>query len=63
MKIEMFGKEREFTLKGSLIFIGELIAFFCVAKILQYHVAHVNDDEIVKMHIIKVNFKNTDGNT
>ena len=49
LKIEMFGKEREFTLKGSLIFIGELIAFFCVAKILQYHVAHVNDDEIVKM--------------
>ena len=49
MKIDIFGKEREITLKGSLIFIGELIAFFCVAKILQYHVAHVNDDEIVKM--------------
>ena len=49
MKIEMFGKEREFTLKGFLFFIGKFLLLYSLMKMHSCYIEQVNAEEVAKM--------------
>ena len=49
MKIEMFGKEREFTLKGFLFFIGKFLLLYSLMKLYACYIEQVNAEEVAKM--------------
>ena len=49
MKIEMFGKEREFTLKGFLFFIGKFLLLYSLMKMHSYYVYQANAEGVSKM--------------
>ena len=49
MKIEMFGKEREFTLKGFLFFIGKILLLYSLMKLYACYIEQVNAEEVAKM--------------
>ena len=49
MKIEMFGKEREFTLKGFLFFIGKFLLLYSLMKMHSYYVYQANAEGVAKM--------------
>ena len=49
MKIEMFGKEREFTLKGFLFFIGKILLLYGFIKSYSYYIEQVNAEGVAKM--------------
>lgn len=53
MKInfKLLNRERIITVKKFFIVLVELLFIFCLVKLLQYHVGHVNDDEIAKMKV------------
>ena len=49
LKIEMFGKEREFTLKGFLFFIGKVLLLYSLMKLYACYIEQVNAEEVAKM--------------
>ena len=49
MKIEIFGKEREFTLKGFLFFIGKFLLFYGIIRLYACYIDQENAEGIAKM--------------
>ena len=49
MKIEMFGKEREFTLKGFLFFIGKLLLLYGILELYSCYEYQINAEGMAKM--------------
>ena len=49
MKIELFGKEREFTLKECLFFIGKVLLLYGFLKLLVYFDDQANAEGMAKM--------------
>lgn len=49
MKIEMFGKEREFALKECLFFIGKFLLLYSLMKLHSYYVYQANAEGVAKM--------------
>lgn len=63
MKInfKFLNKERAITLKDFIRVMGEILFLFCIVELLQYHVVHVNDEEIEKMQAAIPFVKSMDG--
>ena len=49
MKIEIFGKEREITLKDCLSLIGKLLLFYGIIRLHSCHIDEVNAEGMAKM--------------
>ena len=49
MKIEMFGKEREITLKDCLSLIGKLLLFYGIIRLHSCHIDEVNAEGMANM--------------